>query len=173
MPQVRQCQLSAEVEASAICCQINGFRSIDVWKRSCTEWGMLRITISTTRHSGVFILEGRLTGLWGKELLRVSRTANSGYDNIFDLQQVFYVDPRGEEALLLLGERGAHFIADSRYGRELCHRLNLQRVEPTLEQESAEGRKGSGKRPRRRTGRAGRPNATAAGAKQPVPQIAE
>ena len=55
----------------------------------------------------MFILEGRLTGLWAKELLRAARETNQGYDNIFDLQEVFYVDSEGEKTLRLLGGQGS------------------------------------------------------------------
>jgi hypothetical protein len=90
--------------------------------------GMLRITLPTASHSGAFILEGRLTGLWAKELLRVARAANQGYGNIFDLQEVFFVDSEGEATLRSLSRQGASFITESAYGKYLCHRLNLRRV---------------------------------------------
>ena len=69
--------------------------------------GMLRITLRTASHSTLFILEGKLTGLWAKELLRVVRGTNLSCGNIFDLQEVFYVDSEGEEALTqaILGVR--------------------------------------------------------------------
>ena len=86
----------------------------------------------------LFILEGRLTGLWAKELLRVARGTNQGYGNIFDLQEVFFVDSAGEKALQLLGERGARFITESAYGKDLCNRLNLERV-ATFEVEKNKG----------------------------------
>jgi|SRR5215469_17919255 len=89
---------------------------------------MLRITLPKASHSGLFILEGRLTGLWAKELLRVARGANQGYGNTFDLQEVFFVDSEGEAALRWLGGRGATFITESAYGKDLCHRLKLNRV---------------------------------------------
>jgi len=89
---------------------------------------MLRITLPTASHSGLFILEGRLTGLWAKELLRVARTKNQGYGNTFDLQEVFYVDSVGEAALRWLGGRGATFITESAYGKDLCQRLKLKRL---------------------------------------------
>ena len=92
---------------------------------------MLRITLPTASHSGLFILEGRLTGLWAKELLRVARGTNQGQGNIFDLQEVFYVDSEGENALRLLSGRGARFITDSAYGKDLCHRLKLHRITPS------------------------------------------
>jgi hypothetical protein len=90
---------------------------------------MLRITLPTASHSGLFILEGKLTGLWVKEFLRVARRTNQGLDNLFNLQEVFYVDSEGEEALQLLARRGAKFITESAYGKDLCHRLKLERVE--------------------------------------------
>ena len=89
---------------------------------------MLRITLPTGSHSGLFILEGRLTGLWAKELLRAARETNQGYDNIFDLQEVFYVDSEGEKTLRLLGGQGSRFITESAYGKDLCNRLKLDRV---------------------------------------------
>ena len=102
---------------------------------------MLRITLPSAINSEPFILEGRLTGLWARELLRVARGVNQGNGNIFDLQEVFYVDSAGEEALRLLSGRGARFITDSAYGKDLCHRLKLLRVvDPELD-------KNSGKRP--------------------------
>jgi hypothetical protein len=89
---------------------------------------MLRITLPKASQSGLFILEGRLTGLWAKELLRAARAANQGDGEIFDLQEVFYVDSEGEETLRLLGRRGARFITESAYGKDLCNRLKLERV---------------------------------------------
>jgi len=89
---------------------------------------MLRITLPSANSSEAFILEGRLTGLWARELLRVARGANQGYENIFDLQEVFYVDSAGEDVLRLLGGRGAKFITESAYGKDLCNRLKLCRV---------------------------------------------
>ena len=90
---------------------------------------MLRITLPTASLSRSFILEGRLAGLWAKEFLRVARAESQGRANIFDLREVLYVDSEGEEALRWLGKRGAKFITESAYGKDLCNRLKLQRVE--------------------------------------------
>jgi hypothetical protein len=91
--------------------------------------GMLRITLPTPSGSGVFVLEGKLAGLWAQELLRVAKCANRGHGNIFDLHEVFYVDSAGEEALRkLAGAYGASFITESAYGKDLCKRLKLHRV---------------------------------------------
>jgi hypothetical protein len=100
----------------------------------------------------MFILEGRLTGLWAKELLRAARAANQGDGEIFDLQEVFYVDSDGEETLRLLGRRGARFITESAYGKDLCSRLKLERVEPLGTDNNDEKRpRGSRKLRARRT----------------------
>jgi hypothetical protein len=88
--------------------------------------GMLRITLSSV--SGSFILEGKLTGLWAQELLRVARGLNQSRGSIFDLREVFYVDSTGEDALRMLSRDGARFITDSAYGKDLCKRLKLHRI---------------------------------------------
>ena len=134
---------------------------------------MLRITLPTASHSGLFILEGRLTGLWVKEFLRVARGTNQGFGNIFELQEVFYVDSKGEEALQLLARRGrARFIAESAYGKDLCHRLKLERV--NLDNHDGKGPEGPHKLRESRTAHAGRPDAlTAADANQHSRRCAE
>jgi len=133
-----------------------------VWQTACIEWGMLKITLPTESHSGLFILEGRLTGLWAKELLRVARGASQSNGNIFDLQEVFYVDSVGEEALRFLGGGGARFITDSAYGKDLCARLHLDRVGPAeVDNHSGKKPKGSCKSRPCRTKNAGSPDAWA------------
>ena len=97
-------------------------------RRRAMYTGMLRITLPASSNSGAFILEGRLTGLWAQELLRVARGTNQSHGEIFDLQEVFYVDSAGEQALRLLSKCGAKFITESAYGKDLCHRLKLCRV---------------------------------------------
>ena len=89
---------------------------------------MLRITFQTANRSGSFGLEGRLTGLWAKELLRVAREISQNYASIFDLQVVSYIDSAGGQASRLLGECGTRFITDSAYGKDLCDRLKLSRI---------------------------------------------
>jgi hypothetical protein len=136
---------------------------------------MLRITLPTSSHSGLFILEGRLAGLWAKELLRVARAANQVYGNIFDLQEVFFVDSEGERALRLLGGTGARFITESAYGKDLCNRLKLERIGALVpDNKKATGREGSRKLRARRTAHAGRLDPlTAADANQHPRRCAE
>ena len=139
------------------------FRSHAFGRSHAPDRGMLRITLPTARHSGLFILEGRLTGLWARELLRVARGTNQGSDNIFDLQEVFFVDSEGEQALRLLAGWGARFITESAYGKDLCNRLKLRRVAASnVEGNNGKRLEGFRKPRQRRNAHAGRPDALAA-----------
>jgi hypothetical protein len=96
--------------------------------------GMLRITIPTPdQKPAVYVLEGRLTGLWVKELLRVTRGIGPNSDCVFDLEAVSYVDRLGEETLRWLNRIGVRFATDTAHGKELCHRLHLRRVSTAIE----------------------------------------
>lgn len=101
---------------------------VAIGERLATDTGMLRITLPNYSGHGVFVLEGKLAGLWTKELLRVAREENQSYGNIFDLREVTYVDSAGEEVLRILSRFGAKFITESAYGKDLCRRLKLHRV---------------------------------------------
>jgi hypothetical protein len=89
---------------------------------------MLRITLPEAANGEVYKLEGRLTGRWVQELLRVVRQSGAGQGTIFDLREVLYVDSSGESALQHLSTLGARFIAESAYGKHLCDHLNLERI---------------------------------------------
>ena len=108
------------------------------WQTACIEQGMLRITLPAN-SSRIVVLEGRLTGLWAQELLRVARDAYQNPGIILDLQEVFYVDSSGEEALRILSRVGARFITDSAYGKDLCKRLRLNRIAAPEMRESPKG----------------------------------
>jgi hypothetical protein len=88
---------------------------------------MLRITLPTAKNPGVYVLEGTLTGLWARELIRVVRAANDNNVGILDLREVF-VYSAGEETLRVLSRLGARFVTESAYGKSLCKRLKLHRV---------------------------------------------
>jgi hypothetical protein len=87
---------------------------------------VLRITLPTRENDSLFILEGRLAGDWVKELIRVTRDLGPRTTSVFDIEDVFYVDPLGEETLLWLNRLGATFIAENVYGKDLCRRLHLR-----------------------------------------------
>jgi hypothetical protein len=75
----------------------------------------------------LFILEGRLSGEWVKELIRVTHELGPRTASVFDIEEVSYVDSLGEETLLWLNRLGAKFIAENVYGKYLCQRLHLNR----------------------------------------------
>jgi hypothetical protein len=89
---------------------------------------VLRITLPTREDDPLFILEGRLAGKWVEELIRVIHQIRSGKKCVFDIENVFYVDSLGEEALLWMNRMGATFITENAYGRDLCQRLHLCRT---------------------------------------------
>lgn len=89
---------------------------------------VLRISVPTNDGIQLFILEGRLTGDWVGELLRVTRELLPGTNCIFDIEDVLFVDVLGERALLWLDHIGAAFIVRNAYGVDLCERLNLRLV---------------------------------------------
>jgi len=92
---------------------------------------VLRITLPTRENDSLFILEGRLAGDWVKELIRVTRDLGPRTTSVFDIEDVFYVDPLGEETLLWLNRLGATFITENAYGKDLCQRLHLRRASAT------------------------------------------
>ena len=89
---------------------------------------MLRITLPTSVKSPVYLLEGKLAGLWAKEFIRVTSHLGPGTTAAFDIENVIYVDSLGEETLLWLNRLGAVFIVENVYGRDLCKRLRLRRM---------------------------------------------
>lgn len=89
---------------------------------------MLRVTLRTANRSTVFVIEGRLTGPWAKELVRIVRRPDRAIGCIVDLREISFVDFAGEYALRTLSNSGVRFIADSTYGRNLCRRLKLCRL---------------------------------------------
>jgi hypothetical protein len=89
---------------------------------------MLRITLPTREGPSVFVLEGKLAGLWVEELNRFVLQLGPGTASVFDIEDVSYVDSLGEETLLRLSRLGATFIAENVYGKDLCQRLHLQRA---------------------------------------------
>ena len=156
---------SLHCRSSRICLCFQREMVASRWQSVCTTDGMLRITLPTAKNRGVYVLEGRLIGLWARELIRVVRAANNDDAGIFDLQDVLYVDSAGEEALRLLSGLGAKFIATSAYGKHLCKRLKLHRVTALCITTTREGFEASS-RPRNVIGRAGAPSSHSSVAQQ-------
>jgi hypothetical protein len=89
---------------------------------------VLKISLPTHEDRPLYVLEGRLAGLWAKELIRVTSQLGPRTTAIFNLENVCYVDSLGENALLWLNRLGAAFIVENVYGKDLCQRLHLRRA---------------------------------------------
>lgn len=100
---------------------------------------MLRITVSKRKDHLLFVLEGRLTGKWAEELLRITRKLHPGTNSVFDLEDVLFVDQEGEKVLQQLSRLGATFAVRNAYGVDLCGRLHLHHA---TEESAAQGREG-------------------------------
>jgi len=103
------------------------YNLLQKWQCVCIPIDMLRITLPMRDDPPVFILEGRLAGLWVKELLRVTHDIGPNTNCIFDIEELLYVDQLGEQTLGWLNRLGATFIAENAYGKDLCERLHLRR----------------------------------------------
>ncbi len=79
---------------------------------------MLKITRTETLEEEKWILQGRLVGLWVSELTRVWKETHRTDDNlkcIVDLNEVTFVDKKGESLLRTMSKEGAQFITTGIY----------------------------------------------------------
>jgi hypothetical protein len=78
---------------------------------------VLKITISKTPAETRWILQGRLVGVWVDEL-RTSwkkKPASKSAPCVIDLNEVIFIDKRGERLLRAMAKKGAQFIASGMY----------------------------------------------------------
>lgn len=79
---------------------------------------MLRITVNETPTEKRWILQGRLVGLWVGELRRAWKKAHRPDNNrkcVVDLDDVTFIDKKGERLLRAMSKQGAQFIATGIY----------------------------------------------------------
>ena len=79
---------------------------------------MLKITRTETPGEEKWILQGRLVGLWVNELRRCWKKTHRTGDNlkcIVDLNEVTFIDKKGERLLQTMSTEGAQFIASGLY----------------------------------------------------------
>lgn len=79
---------------------------------------MLKITRTETSVEEKWILQGRLVGLWVSELRRTwKKTHRTDIDLkcIVDLNEVTFIDKKGERLLQTMSKEGAQFIATGLY----------------------------------------------------------
>jgi outer membrane protein TolC len=91
---------------------------------------MLKITFSETPVEEKWILEGRLSGVWVREL-RASWKKNHQTDKkracIVDLNEVTFIDKIGEALLRVLRDEGAQLISGGCYVRHIVEHLKVRR----------------------------------------------
>src|SRR5262245_53484938 len=97
------------------------------WYGDCRKSGaMLRISVEDGPRYITMRLEGRLAGVWVKELEDAWRELESrrrGRPLLVDLSAVDHVDQAGEYLLALVARRGAQLSASSIVMGELCQRI--------------------------------------------------
>jgi hypothetical protein len=79
---------------------------------------VLKITRTETSVEEKWILQGRLVGLWVSELKRTwKKTHRTDIDLkcIVDLNEVTFIDKKGERLLQTMSKEGAQFIATGLY----------------------------------------------------------
>ena len=87
---------------------------------------MLRITINETPTENRWILQGRLVGLWVSELRRSwkkTRRTDNNRKCIVDLNEVTFIDKKGERLLRTMSKEGAQFIATGIYIKHVLDQL--------------------------------------------------
>jgi anti-anti-sigma regulatory factor len=79
---------------------------------------VLKITRTETSAEEKWTLQGRLVGLWVSELRRTWKETHRTDDNrkcIVDLNEVTFIDRKGERLLQTMSKQGAQFIATGIY----------------------------------------------------------
>jgi outer membrane protein TolC len=98
------------------------------------ENAMLKISFSETSAEEKWILAGRLSGAWVREL-RASWKNNHQTGKkracIVDLNEVTFIDKTGERLLRALRNEGAQFISGGCYVRHIVERLKVRRKRKT------------------------------------------
>jgi len=86
------------------------------------ETDVLKITRTETLTEEKWILQGRLVGLWVGELRRNWKKARRADDKrrcVVDLNEVTFIDQKGEALLRTMSKHGAQFIATGIYIKDV------------------------------------------------------
>jgi outer membrane protein TolC len=96
---------------------------------ACEENSMLKISFSETASEEKWILQGRLTAPWFREL-RACWKRKHRRDNqracIVDLNEITFIDKSGERLLRLLVREGAQCVATGVYIKRVLEQLNAK-----------------------------------------------
>jgi len=100
------------------------------------EIDVLKITRTETPTEEKWTLQGRLVGLWVSELRRTWKETHRPDENlkcVVDLNEVTFIDKKGERLLRSMSKEGAQFIATGVYTRHFlqhgCARRSVQGAE--------------------------------------------
>ena len=83
---------------------------------------MLKITRTETPAEEKWILQGRLVGLWVTELRKCWKKTHRTDKNlkcVVDLNDVTFIDEKGERLLRTMSKEGVQFIASGIYTKHL------------------------------------------------------
>jgi len=83
---------------------------------------VLRITRTETPGEEKWILQGRLVGLWVSELRKSWKEAHRSASErkcVVDLNEVTFIDKKGERLLRSMSKEGAQFIATGIYTKHV------------------------------------------------------
>jgi anti-anti-sigma regulatory factor len=96
---------------------------------ACEENSMLKISFSETPSEERWILQGRLTAPWFREL-RACWKKKHRRDNrracIVDLNEVTFIDKCGERLLRMLARHGAQFTASGMYTKFILEQITAR-----------------------------------------------
>ena len=91
------------------------------------ETDVLKITRTETPAEDTWILQGRLVGLWVSELRRnwmKTRRADDNRKCVIDLNEVTFIDKKGETLLRTMSKQGAQFIATGIYIKHVVQQMS-------------------------------------------------
>ena len=87
---------------------------------------MLRISVTQTENENRWILQGELVGPWVSELRscwKSNQRAQRGQRCIVDLNDVSFIDKRGERLLRAISKKGAELVANGMYTKHVLEKV--------------------------------------------------
>lgn len=97
---------------------------------------MLRTMITDTPFEQKWILQGRLCGVWAVDLQEKwlsTRSAREGRKCAIDLEDVIFVDAKGESVLLQMASEGAVLRASRIYMKHVLESLKEKQRQISME----------------------------------------
>lgn len=102
---------------------------------------MLRTMITDTPFEQIWVLQGRLCGVWAQDLREKwlsTRSAREGRKCAVDLKDVIFVDRKGECVLLQMASEGAILRASRLYMKHVLESLKEQQRQLSKETQACQ-----------------------------------